>query len=263
LIVTSQALVKTFAIAAALIIGVSSAEATVYNISTGNTTVNIDPDGGAGVYDFIIDGHDQLQKQWFWYRLGDAGPELPLSAATLGVSVQAYVPSSLVSLTFTHADFEIDILFLVTENTSLSGDLVEIITVTNDSEDTLHLFKYANFDMAGAAGDVAMVTGGDTATQTDQSTGAEAETVVSEGSVLASTYQAGDTSIEASLNDSGPTTLNGAIVSLSGTDAAWAWQWDVAGGAEALIGLDNLVTVPEPASMTLIALGAAMMLKRR
>ena len=48
---------------------VSWAESVVV-LTNGNSTVAIKPDGPIGMSDWRIDGQNQLNQQWFWYRVG-------------------------------------------------------------------------------------------------------------------------------------------------------------------------------------------------
>src|SRR5271165_3106552 len=38
-----------------------------------NSTVLIDPTSQAGVYNWTVDGINNLYQQWFWYRIGSTG----------------------------------------------------------------------------------------------------------------------------------------------------------------------------------------------
>ena len=50
-----------------------------------NSKAEVDLTSGAGVYSWTVDGIENLRQQWFWYRVGTVGPELPLD--TIGQPV--------------------------------------------------------------------------------------------------------------------------------------------------------------------------------
>ena len=58
------------------------ASATVVTLSDGNSSVAVSPDTQAGMYNWTINGVNILYQQWFWYRVGDSGPEKSID--TLG-----------------------------------------------------------------------------------------------------------------------------------------------------------------------------------
>ena len=76
--------VKIILLALALLLtGGYSAKADVV-LTDFNSTVVIDPTSQAGMYTWTVDGVDQMWQQWFWYRIGSAGPEQSID--TLGLA---------------------------------------------------------------------------------------------------------------------------------------------------------------------------------
>src|SRR5690349_15691734 len=64
------------AIVVATLIGTASlGEAAPVTLSDQNTLVEIDPNSQAGQYTWRVDGTDNLFQRWFWYRIGNFGPE--------------------------------------------------------------------------------------------------------------------------------------------------------------------------------------------
>ena len=55
-------------------------EAQIHTLTSGNSTVEIDPSTIRGVQGWIVDGVPQLAQQWYWLRLGSSGPEIPLNS---------------------------------------------------------------------------------------------------------------------------------------------------------------------------------------
>ena len=48
-----------------------------------NSTLSLDLASDAGMYNWTVDGTNHLNKQWFWYRVGNTGGESPLNTLPL------------------------------------------------------------------------------------------------------------------------------------------------------------------------------------
>src|SRR5690242_14520515 len=72
------------AIGVALLASLVPASAQLVTLLDQNSsaTVNLSPSAsnGGGMTNWIVDGQNELAQQWFWYRVGSSGPELPISA---------------------------------------------------------------------------------------------------------------------------------------------------------------------------------------
>jgi len=55
------------------------ASAAVTTLTSQNSTMNFDFGSSAGLTDWLVDGTDQANQQWFWYRIGSGGPQSDLS----------------------------------------------------------------------------------------------------------------------------------------------------------------------------------------
>src|ERR1019366_2860784 len=78
-----------------------------------NSTINIVTNSQAGMDSWTIDGHNVLDQQWFWYRVGN-DPTGQHSLDTLPATYTLTDPADL-KITFTGATF------IVTANLSLVG----------------------------------------------------------------------------------------------------------------------------------------------
>lgn len=234
--------------------------------------------GTKGLHNWTVDGIDQIFEQWFWYRVGDAGPEASLDTllqtefSQLNLDSEAGNDFLLAAYTDPNQTFSIQARYMLTGGTtgSLDSDIVEVIRIQNlSTTDPLnfHFFQYVDFDLGGTANDdTVSVSGvpGNTVRQSDSLLQLSETVVTPPPSRFAVSNAAA--SLRALLSDGLPTSLSGATGPVTG-DAAWAFQWDfiLAPGDSYLISKDkNLHPVPEPATVwTSIAAACALLLAAR
>ena len=73
----------------------SQAYVQTVTLANGNSTALVDVGSSAGMYNWTVDGVNQLAQQWFWYRVGSANGESPISALPyLATQPQANMLSS-------------------------------------------------------------------------------------------------------------------------------------------------------------------------
>ena len=210
-----------------VVLGLASpAAALPVTLEDGSSVVTIDPGAQEGLQAWAVNGITHVRTQWFWVRVGSAGPER--SVDTLGETARI--------VSDTNGDGHADTLFLALADPeqrftlrlrwALSGspfapptagaaaDLALQITLTNTSGAPLDvsLFQYTDVDLFGSfADDAALwsgVGGPNTALVTDSTGLAEWESVWTPrpSEVEASLYG----SMLASLNDGVATVLSGA-----------------------------------------------------
>ena len=237
-----------------------------------NSVARFDLESQDGFFDWVVDGRDNLRKQWFWYRVGSTGPEqsldtLPLAAPPKISDGDLDPGQERVVAKYQGAGFTVGLDFVLTGGPIGSGasDLMEVITIQNTGGETLdfHFFQYVDFNLRGDADDLsAEIRGGNTAIQTDVGA-ALSETVVTwaPDRCQVDLYDA----ILDMLTDADDDQLNDDPGPAGPGDLTWGFQWDIdlAPGDTFIISKDKNL-VPEPAGLAMLGLGGlALMIRRR
>jgi len=270
---TNVTLARIFSIAllaGALSINGALATTTVFNLVDGNSTADINVGSTAGMFNWTVDGQDQLVQQWFAYRVGSTGDEIPINYLPLISAVQTG-GNQLSSLYGTTA-FTIRLDYVLNGQGSGMASINESITINNLGQSPLdmHFFQYSDFDILGSGGnDVGALgkSGGlfNYATQGDGSLLSPffTETVLTPGANHGEI--AFSPSILLRLGNGVPDTLSDFAGPLGPGDITWAFQWDltIAPGSSELISKVKYLTVPEPSSFALVSLGLLALLARR
>jgi hypothetical protein len=236
-----------------------SARATPITISDLNSSVTVDPSSAAGMSSWVVDGKNQLNRQWFWFRVGDAGPEHPLNEAVLvgAGSYQRYL-----AMDYTIGTVQVSISYTLTGGAADSrwSDIAETIRFINTGPTAvqMHFFEYTDFNLAGSADTDTVVVDRNHAYQTGEDQ-MLSETIVTPRPTHFEAAYAGETL--ARLNDNNPTTLSDTPGPLSG-DVTWAYQWDFTLSAlngTYIISKDKLIDpLPEPITLVTVGLGMAL-----
>lgn len=245
----------------------TSAMATVYTLTDGNSTAHVETAGSAGMYDWQVDGVNQLAQQWFWYRVGTTSGEQAIGNLTLDTAGTVQLDASTLKLKYTGQGFTIQITYALTGGSlgSHTSDIAESIRIQNTGTSTLdfHFFQYSDFDLNGTAGnDTGIRTNPNSIRQSDPLAGVNiSETVITPSPTF---YQI-DTfpNLLNALNDGTPTTLAntpGIGTSVGPADVTWAFQWDfsIAGGGTAIISKDKRLDSVPDAGSTVALLGMAL-----
>jgi hypothetical protein len=242
--------------------GMGKAEAVVWGLSDGNSTLQVNDATSVGAYQWNIDGFNNLFQYQYWYRVGNVAEQpitnLPLISATpLGTSV--------LQLKYGDANLEIRVNYLLTGGAvnSHTSDLAATLVVTNLTQSSMdfHLFKYTDFDIYSNAGfDTGTLKNLNTIRQIDQNSGFYEESVLTPQMDLWEI--AFWSTLLAKLNDGNPTNLLDVTSPLAGGAAqfvTWATQWDrtIDAGGSFTMSEDNNIArqIPEPNTLILLGFG--------
>jgi hypothetical protein len=263
-----------------------------YTLQDQNSSVIVNPSSQSGVSNWTVDNVNQLNQEWFWYGTGSNGPQASLDTVPLSTTSPPILldtngdgTNNYLSTTYLSpgaSGFKVVVTYNLTggQTGSHASDLDESIAITNTGTSTLHyqFYEYTNFTLGGVASpQTATITGGNgstiagnTATQSGDFM--VSQTVVSPrpsysqvGSASVSPTLLSDLQTDTNLQAGGH--LNNADETISNTDAAWAFEWDItlAPGATYTIGVDkDLRQVPEPtATVALFGLGGLFLTRPR
>jgi hypothetical protein len=267
----------TVAACLALVASSASAVTTTYLLEDRNSELKVDISDdfptSDGLFQWKMNGVLHMWKQWFWYRIGDTGPEEEID--TIGY-VSANVEdddadpgNEKLELVLEDDTLRVSLFFRLVGGTVPSGtaDLVEQIEIENKTGDYLdfNFFQYVDFDLNDQPmDDVVTVTNGNTMSQVDEQPGMIAETVVTPRPArweIDQTYQTavGDTTILGKLSDGDADDLasSGLEGQLGPDDVAWGFQWkkSITPYGVLIISKDKHLAVPEPVTMLGVMLG--------
>jgi hypothetical protein len=240
-------------------------------LSNGNSTVTIDPNTTAGVEDWTINGTNQLNQEWFWYRTGNQTGQSSLNSLG-GLSVND-VGSSITELTYgSSSGLQITVTYSLDGglSTSKTSDLNDSIEIDNNgsSSKKIEFFEYADFDLGG-------LSTGQTVTIT---TGSDKVTGTGNGYQLSTSTSPTPTDFEANIAPNLLNQISSSSTSATLTDVTaalggeWGYQWNltipscgsvVIEGDQTITG--STLSVPEPvsSSMAMFGLGGLFLSRPR
>lgn len=245
-----------------------------------NASATIDTTGLAGVSNLTIDGNTVMTMDRFYFRVGSgtAGARTELGTLSHTVTYNADDFPNTATVTYTSAalHFKVAVTYTLTA-ASEPGDPVATLrenirlynTYTSGSTKVdFHLFRFADYDLAGGLVDDTIQLASSatspflTGTQTNAA-GGNLNIRLSAGSP--NTYVAGDaTALQNTIANTATALTNNA--SYTG-NAAYALEWDrslARGSSVSIDFLEEITTIPEPASASMVVLvGAGLLFRRR
>jgi hypothetical protein len=265
---------SSLAVAVSCLTPTSSSAVVGYSLVDGGSTAYVDVGSAAGMYHWDLGfGGNQLNQQWFWYRIG-TGLAQPINA--IGTPIVSVNSANWIDVTYTSTSgplFSLTVSYVLTGGGVGSGTALikENITVLNQSGGTINnfnLFQYSDFNLLGTpGGDSVSINGSlDSVIQSEGSAGI--------GEVITDPFanRAEAALVNNTLNNLNTVAgynLNNNLAAGPG-DVAWSFQWiaDIDNNEELAIVKDKgvrITVIPEPSVLALVALslGLAGTLRRR
>jgi hypothetical protein len=250
----------------------------IITLTDNNSIARIDAGSQAGMFYWALQDspstfQNQLNQQWFWYRIGSTGPENSID--TISAPVISGQTANTVTTKYTGSGFDVAVKYSLVGGAPGSGtaDIAEQITINNTSGAVLpfHFFQYSDFNLAGdGANDFVLLSQNGLTMRFNQSDQVDGANIVE--TVITPNANHGEADFVPvtlnKLNDGASTTLNDANTSAGPGDVAWAFQWDVniGVGGSFIISKDKHLDstfVPEPTLFALALPGAIVFSLRR
>lgn len=245
---------------------VLQSEGQIITLTDKSSTAQVNVGSQAGMFNWTVNGINQLSQQWFWYRVGSAGPEQAIN--TISAPIVTTPNARTLYARYDNGLYSVEVDYLLTGSapgTNASSDISESITLANHTAAPLvfHFFQYSDFDLGGdPAGDTVQLGKNLSGrfNEADQSKPGIAltETVVTPGA------NHGEAALFSStlnkLNDANPDNLNDNSGPTGPGDVTWALQWDFTIAAGGSVGITKdkylqLQGVPEPSVVAVLFTG--------
>lgn len=244
---------------------VSAAQPSI--LGDGNSSVSIDSGSPSGVNNWFVDGQNQLNREWFWYRIGNSGTASSID--TISTPTLFQPTAGALSAIYQNTQFSLQVVYSLVGGAAGSGtaDLAEQIKIQNLGSAPLafNFFQYSDFSLGGVENQSVDIG------QNSQGKFNEAEVTSGTASVMEDVDTAvspGANRAEAALADStlnhlqntGGYDLDDNLDAGPG-DATWALEWNnnIPSGGTLTISEDLNVTgispVPEPPVWSMLSLG--------
>lgn len=259
------------------LVGQGRAES-IYVLSDANSAVAINAEGtggvSAGMTSWLVDSVNQVKQQWFYYRIGDSGPNQSIDSMG-NVYVAPRNDLSILDITYSSdatasPAYQARVVYTLTGQSSGSGmsHLGETVTFYNNSASTLNLrfFDYSDFDLAGMLGNQSVTVsktaavgpagrynesffqtmGSYSVSNFVSQTGANSASYL-EASTFSSTLQV--------VTNGGPANLSDISSAYGDVTAGMEWVVTLSGGASLQISKNIDLKVPEPSCAAVLGLG--------
>jgi hypothetical protein len=246
-------------------------DAKIYSIANGNSSfqVNDSTDGStsASMASWLVDNVNQVNQEWFYYRIGSTGQEYPIENLSSGSPSSASVDGTTLTLTYANSSYSAVVKYSMnTANAWGSGKSqigvgVNFFNNTGSSQ-PVHLFEYDNFDLTAGSDAQSMAmsrSGNHIALSQTLGSYSYANSIIGGSVTTPIEFQvAAASTILSSLTDNSTTTLVGPNSAGPIANVAGAIEWDalnLASGSSLQLSETLSLQVPEPSALALIALG--------
>lgn len=241
-----------------------SASAGSFTLADGNTVVDIDTTSQAGLYNWFVDGVDQMWQEWNWYRVGANGPEISLDTIEV-LSTASDVNGNGLNETLYAKFSDGSLQFEVTWNIvggapgslqSIISETYKVTNLTGAKIDDINFFTYTDLDMGGGIVDaLAFLENDNSIHQYDGIWRSETTHNPNWSRWEISVWP----TLLNSLNDGAATDLSNSVTPVIGpVDIVQAYQYhfNLDAGLSATFGVQKTIwAIPEPGSIAMVGVG--------
>ena len=242
--------------------------AQLVTLTDAGSMATIDLGSSAGMNSWTVNGQNQLNQQWFWYRTG-GGIAQPIN--TIGLVTSQVTGGNVLDAIYANGQLSVEVTYTLKGGgiNSGSADMTEQIMVINQSSSSLNLnfYQYSNFNLLGEGNDNVEIfngSGGYNSIRQWNGSTAIQEAVAHPSAMYAEAALIGQTLGEFSSTPG--LTLNNNLTAGPG-NVTWALQWTAdlaANGGEFDLTKDkslSISVVPEPATTVLAVLGGLCLMR--
>jgi hypothetical protein len=266
-----------------IIAGAGRADAALYQLSSGNSTVSLNPfadpsESLGGIYNWTVDGLSQARQQDFWIRINNGGSatevsSIPASSSTndplLRDTTGNNGAANFASTTYSAPNYTVNTQYQLTGGAAGSNfsDLIEIILITNTGTSNLPV-QAINYNDMNLGNDndndsTTITNGGLDILQTS----ANGWTATGTATPTPNEFTAGAFPTLLAGLTSGSAVPLGGNATTTGTDG-YAVEYDqtLLPTRSLLFTVNETITgpvVPEPASASILAMGSLFLMRRR
>jgi hypothetical protein len=272
---------KSLSAVVLLMLAAVSSQAQIQTLANNNSFADINPNNQQGMFDWFVDGQNQLFQQWFWYRVGN-DPTGQHSIDTIAAPLITRPDAATAYIVYNNGAYSVEVDYTLTGQSAGSGQasIREDIRIHNFTASPLdfHFYQYSDFNLLNNPNGDNVALGTDLSgrfnealqTKGPLNSATLSETDVTPGANHGEVNFAGvPTSTLNKLNGGLPATLNDNAGPLGPGNMTWALEWDysgtdaIAAGGDALISKQKFLQVPEPSACALMALAVGACIWRR
>src|SRR5579884_670489 len=140
---------SSLAIMLAAVLLSPASQAQVVTLQDGNSSALVNVNSSAGMSQWLVNGINNLNQQWFWYSVGEGNVAAPINnIATANYTQSA---ANTVDTIYNNGSYGVEINYTLTGGGTGSADISEGITIHNGTASSLdfHFYQYSAFQLLG------------------------------------------------------------------------------------------------------------------
>lgn len=258
---------SSLAIMLAAVLLSPASRAQVVTLQDGNSSALVNVNSSAGMSQWLVDGVNNLNQQWFWYSVGEGNVAAPIN----NISTANYSQSAANNLDTIYANtsYGVEINYTLTGGGAGSAQIAEGITINNTTASALdfHFYQYSAFELLGTPGDSVSMNNS-IAYQSKGPSGIAEGIIAPPANEFEANNVGGPNSTLSKLNSTAGLVLDGNPTAGPPGNVTWAFEWDLSIPADSSTIITkqkdlNIQVTPEPSTLSIagLACGALLLLR--